>query len=149
RTARVSLRTRLALVFIAATLIPLGATVWVTTALLDRSLRLSPVDQLSGLSRSLETTGREYYQQACEQLKADALAGRAIPAPAPSAIADFKASDDQQRFVLTGDAGSVLLYLVKTPKGVSAWQRPLGVRMQYLSQQYSNARRTVSGLAEL
>ena len=74
-----SLRTRLALVFIAATLIPLGATVWVTTALLDRSLRLSPVDQLSGLSRSRAKTGREFYQQACEQLKADALAGRATP----------------------------------------------------------------------
>ena len=47
-----SLRTRLALVFIAATLVPLGATVWVTTVLLDYSLRLSPVDQLSRLSRS-------------------------------------------------------------------------------------------------
>jgi len=62
-----SLRTRLALVFIAATLVPLGATVWVTTVLLDYSLRLSPVDQLSRLSRSLEKTGKEYYQQAREQ----------------------------------------------------------------------------------
>jgi two-component system nitrogen regulation sensor histidine kinase NtrY len=145
----VSLRTRLALVFIAATLIPLGATVWVTTALLDRSLRLSPVDQLSSLSRSLEKTGREYYQQAREQLKSDALAGRASPASAPTAIADFEASDDQERFVLSGDGGSQLLYLMKTPKGVTAWQRPLAVRMQDLSLQYSEARRTVSGLSEL
>ena len=36
RGTRVSLRTRLALVFIAATLIPLGATVWLTTLLLDQ-----------------------------------------------------------------------------------------------------------------
>lgn len=144
-----SLRTRLALVFIAATLIPLGATVWVTTALLDRSLRLSPVDQLSGLSRSLEKTGREYYQQAREQLKADALAGRATPASSPAAIADFQSSDDQERFVLTGDGNSVLLYLMKTPKGVTVWQRPLDVRMKDLSQQYSEARRTVTGLSEL
>ena len=94
-----SLRTRLALVFIAATLIPLGATVWVTTALLDRSLRLSPVDQLSGLSLSLEKTGREYYQQAREQLKADALAGRATPATlTPAALADFESSDESERF---------------------------------------------------
>ena len=144
-----SLRTRLALVFIAATLIPLGATVWVTTALLDRSLRLSPVDQLSSLSRSLEKTGREYYQQAREQLKADALAGRAAPASASGAVADFEASDDQERFVLSGDGGSQLLYLMKTPKGVTAWQRPLDVRMQDVSDQYSEARRTVSGLSEL
>ena len=46
-----SLRTRLALVFIAATLIPLGATVWLTTLLLNQSLRQSPVNQLSDLSR--------------------------------------------------------------------------------------------------
>ena len=72
-----SLRTRLALVFIAATLVPLGATLWLTSVLLDQSLR--PVDQLSQLSRSLETTGREYYQQAREQLKSDALAGRTAP----------------------------------------------------------------------
>ena len=71
-----SLRTRLALVFIAATLIPLGATVWLTTLLLNSSLRLSPVNQLSDLSRSLEKTGKEYYQQARQQLKADALAGQ-------------------------------------------------------------------------
>ena len=46
-----SLRTRLALVFIAATLIPLGATVWLTTLLLDSSLRLSPDRSTCGPSR--------------------------------------------------------------------------------------------------
>ena len=74
-----SLRTRLALVFVAATLVPLGATLWLTSFLLDQSLRLRPVDQISSLSRSLQKTGKEYYRQACEQLKADALAGRAKP----------------------------------------------------------------------
>ena len=141
------LRTRLALVFIAATLIPLAATVWVTTALLDRSLRLSPVSQLSDLSRSLEKTGREYYQQAREQLKADALAGKLAPVAAPDAAVDFAASEDRERFVVTGDGGSQLLYLLKTPQGVKAWQRPLSVRMADLSREYSAARRTVSSLA--
>ena len=61
---------------------PLGAMVWVTTVLLDHSLRLSSTDQISQLSRSLERTGREYYQQACEQLKADAQAGRVAASPA-------------------------------------------------------------------
>lgn len=144
-----TLRTRLALVFIAATLVPLGATVWVTTALLDRSLRLSPVAQLSDLSRSLERTGREYYQEVCEQLKADALAGRAVPAFVPDAVKDFESSEDRQRFVLGGDGGSQLLLLMKTPGGTKAWQRPLDIRMKDLSREYSDARHTVTSLARM
>ncbi len=138
-----SLRTRLALVFIAATLVPLGATVWVTTILLDYSLRQSPVDQLSRLSRSLEKTGRQYYQQACEQLKADALAGRIAPAPLPDAVNDFAAGAETERFALTGDGGSKLLYLVRTPAGIKAFQRSLDIRMSDLSREYSDARSTV------
>ncbi len=138
-----SLRTRLALVFIAATLVPLGATVWVTTILLDYSLRQSPVDQLSRLSRSLEKTGRQYYQQACEQLKADALAGRIAPVPLPDAVNDFAAGADSERFSLTGDGGNQLLYLVRTPAGIRAFQRSLDIRMTDLSREYSDARSTV------
>ena len=40
-----SLRTRLALIFIAATLVPLGPTIWLTTNLFERSL--APVVSLS------------------------------------------------------------------------------------------------------
>ncbi len=143
-----SLRTRLALVFIAATLVPLGATVWVTTILLDYSLRQSPVDQLSRLSRSLEKTGRQYYQQACEQLKADALAGRIAPVPLPDAVSDFAAGAENERFALTGDGGSQLLYLVRTAPGtkkagIKAFQRSLDIRMSDLSREYSDARSTV------
>ena len=142
-----TLRTRLALVFIAATLVPFGATVWVSAVLLDYSLRQSPVDQLSRLSHALEKTGREYYQQACAQLKADALAGRAAPvplaAPLPDAVNDFAAGTDTERFALTGDGGSRLLYLLRTPAGVKAFERPLDIRMQDLSRDYSDARSTV------
>lgn len=144
-----SLRTRLALVFIAATLVPLGATVWVTTALLDRSLRLSQTDQLSDVSRSLEKTGREYYQQACEQLKADALAGRVSPIAAPEATLDFAESTETERFTLTGEGGGELLFLLRTSKGVTAYRRPLAIRMQDLSRQYSEARQTVNSLSRL
>ena len=149
-----SLRTRLALVFIAATLAPLAATVWLTTLLLDRSLKLSPVDQLSELSLSLQKTGREYYEQACRQLKADALAGRVSPVPTPEAAKEFLASDDTERFSLIGDGGGTLLYLTKTPGAktpgeVTAWERPLDIRMQDVSRQYSQARRTVSDLGGL
>jgi len=144
----VSLRTRLALVFIAATLIPLGATVWLTTLLLNQSLRLSPVNQLSDLSRSLEKAGKEYYQQAREQLKADALAGRLAPVSVPNA-ADLLSSEDSEGFALTGDGGNQLLYLVRTPQGVTVWERPLGIRMRDLSRQYGEARRTVNALGIL
>jgi len=144
----VSLRTRLALVFIAATLIPLGATVWLTTLLLNQSLRLSPVNQLSDLSRSLEKAGKEYYQQAREQLKADALAGRLAPVSVPNA-ADLLSSEDSEGFALTGDGGNQLLYLVRTPEGVTVWERPLGIRMRDLSRQYGEARRTVNALGIL
>lgn len=141
-----TLRSRLAIVFIAATLVPLAATVWVTTALLDRSLSLSPVGQLSDLSRSLEKTGREYYQQAREQMKTDALSGRLHNIVLPESAADFSESDDHERFIATGPGGSELLYLLKTPEGVKAWQRPLPVRMDDLSRQYRDARKTVASL---
>jgi two-component system nitrogen regulation sensor histidine kinase NtrY len=144
----VSLRTRLALFFIAATLVPLGATVWLTTLLLNQSLRLSPVNQLSDLSRSLEKTGKEYYQQAKDQLKADALAGRVAPVGLPNAK-DLLSSEDSEGFALTGEGENQLLYLVRTPAGVTAWERPLAIRMQDLSRQLRDSRRTVDGLGIL
>jgi nitrogen fixation/metabolism regulation signal transduction histidine kinase len=141
----VSLRTRLALVFIAATLIPLSATVWLTTLLLNQSLRLSPADQLAQLSASLERTGREYYQQACDRLKSDALAGRLAPVPVPNA-GDLLSSDDAEGFALRGEGGGQLVYIARTAHGVTAWERPLDVRMQDLSRQISAAKRSVNAL---
>lgn len=143
-----SLRTRLALFFIAATLIPLGATVWLTTLLLNQSLRLSPVDQISGLSRSLEKTGKEYLKLACEQLKADALAGRLAPVQIAD-TGDLLSSEDRERCAVTGTAGDQILFLVRNPQGVTGWQRPLDIRMQDLSRQYSEARQTVTALGIL
>src|SRR6202021_2985351 len=107
---------------------PLGATVWLTAQLLNQSLRLSPVNQLSDLSHSLEKTGKEYYQQAKDQLKADARAGHLAPVLVPNAD-ELLSSEDNEAFTLTGEGGSQLLYVVRTPEGVVAWQRPLGVRM--------------------
>ena len=143
-----SLRTRLALVFVAATLIPLGATVWLTTLLLNQSLRLSPVDQISELSHSLENTGQKYYQQACEGLKADALSGRLSPVSVPDAGA-LLSDEDSERCAVTGEAGDKILFLVRRQNGVTAWERPLDIRMRDLSQQYSAARRTVNALGIL
>ena len=70
------LRNRLIGIFLAATLVPLAATLWITTSLLDRSLSYASTGELDRLSRSLQKTGKELYQRACDALKNDALAGR-------------------------------------------------------------------------
>src|SRR5258708_2896049 len=142
-----SLRTRLALIFLVATLVPLGATVWVVTILLDQGLR--PADQLPGLSLSVEKLGREFYQQSRDRLKADIAAERTKPlvysgAGMPAAIEDFWQSGDAERYTLAGMGGSELLYLRRTPAGVAVYDRPLGVRMDDISREYGDARRTVA-----
>ncbi len=146
-----TLRTRLALVFIAATLVPLGPTIWLTTNLFERSL--APVDQLDSVSRALEITGRQYYQQASERLKVDAQAGRVAAhvysgANLPDAVREFRDSNEHERFAIAGDGGSELRYLVRggpdDPDSVSVWERPLGIRMDDLSSQYREARDTVT-----
>jgi nitrogen fixation/metabolism regulation signal transduction histidine kinase len=147
----VSLRTRLALIFIAATLVPLGPTIWLTTNLFEHSL--GPVNQLASVSRALEKTGRQYYQQASERLKEDAEAGRIAPkvysgAYLPDAVREFRDSNEYERFTLTGDGGSQIRYLVRGVGGdsdaVGVWEQPLGIRMDDLSREYHDARGTVT-----
>jgi nitrogen fixation/metabolism regulation signal transduction histidine kinase len=152
----VTLRTRLALVFIGATLVPLGPTVWLTTNLFKQSL--APVDQLASVSRALERTGRQYYQQAAARLKEDAQAGRVAPlvyagngspdVKVPDAIREFRDSNEYERFTIAGEGGSQLRYLVRgaagDPNSVSVWERPLGIRMDDLSREYRDARGTVT-----
>ena len=53
------LRNRLILAFMAATVVPLAATLWITTSLLDRSLSYTTTRELDELSKSLEQTARE------------------------------------------------------------------------------------------
>ena len=76
------LRNRLVAVFLLATLVPLGMTLWTTLSLLDSSLQLAPLAQLDTTSKSLERAGRELYQQAREALKHDVREGRVRPHPA-------------------------------------------------------------------
>ena len=51
-----SLRSKLIAAFIIATLMPLGATIWITTSLLERSLGYATTEELDRLSRTLEGT---------------------------------------------------------------------------------------------
>jgi len=69
------LRNRLILVFVAATVLPLGLTLWTMLALIERSLGLAPFAELDTVSRSLEKTGRELYKSSCESLRRDAAGG--------------------------------------------------------------------------
>ena len=71
-----SLRNRLIAAFLIATILPLGATIWITTSLLERSLGYSTTDELDGLSRTLEATVRQFYERERESLRKDAALGR-------------------------------------------------------------------------
>ena len=64
-----TLRNKLVVVFLAATLVPFLATLWVTTSLLERSLSYASTGEMDQLSKALENTGREFYVAARQQLK--------------------------------------------------------------------------------
>jgi nitrogen fixation/metabolism regulation signal transduction histidine kinase len=143
------LRNRLIGIFLAATLIPLAATLWITTSLLDRSLRYASTGELDRVSRALQRTGRELYQRAREGLKNDALAGRIRPeryeggerAQWPPPVRDFFDSGQGERFVIAGDDGNRIDYLVRRGDGVWRYSTSLGdVGLDRLSREYHAAR---------
>src|SRR5215510_2933356 len=151
------LRNRLIIAFLAATVIPLAATLWITTSLLDRSLAFTTTKELDELSKSLEQTAREFYQQARENLKSDAATGRVSPVqytaaqretwPAP--IKEFRDSTEAERFASAGRSGERLDYLVRHGADVCVYSRELGnIRMQEISDQYRRAREIVADARE-
>src|SRR5262245_9680238 len=97
------LRNRLIVVFIAATLLPLGLTLWTMLELIERSLGLAPFAELDTVSRSLEKTGRELYRASCEALRRDAADGKIEPRRLPAAEAQsFADSGLSERCELAG-----------------------------------------------
>jgi len=147
------LRNRLILVFVAATLAPVAATMWIASSLLEHSLRYSSTDQLDALSKALETTGRELYQRSRESLKNDALAGRTPPQRYaaselerwPGELRRFFNSGEAERFLLAGEDGNRLDYLVRRPEGAWVYSRDLGaVSMTRLAEQFRQARQAVA-----
>ncbi len=147
------LRNKLIVIFLAATIVPWVATLWITSSLLERSLRYSSTRELDELSRSLEKTGREFYQQACQELKAAAAANRGTPQRYPESNRDrwpevlqaFWSSGDAERFVLGGNGGDRLEYLVRRPGLALVYSRPLAIAMNRLSAQIRTARELVNG----
>jgi nitrogen fixation/metabolism regulation signal transduction histidine kinase len=139
---------QLVAVFLAATLIPLSLTVWISIDLLDRSLHLSPLGELDRVSKSLERLGREYYQRSRDTLRADAQAGvveghvyqLADRSGWPSAVEEFWASAAGERFSATGTDGNILEYLERRSDGVRMYRRELGVGMHELTRDITQAR---------
>ena len=138
------LRTRLIAVFLLATLLPLGLTLWTSLSLLERSLQLAPLAQMDALSRSLEKTGRELYQQARESLRRDAAEGRVQPVElSPADAQAFRERGLPEEFVLAGANGDRLDYYVSEKQKALLYSRQLNVPLGELTRQIGDARQTV------
>jgi nitrogen fixation/metabolism regulation signal transduction histidine kinase len=146
------LRNRLIAAFLAATVVPLVATVFIMTSLLERSLSYATTEELDRLSESLHETALDYYQQAREDLKNDAQKGvaphqsllAANRAKWPGAITEFWDSSEPERFNLTGAGGEDLEYIVRHGDDVWVYTQRFGkIRMDEITTQYRNARELV------
>jgi two-component system, NtrC family, nitrogen regulation sensor histidine kinase NtrY len=139
------LRNKLVLVFLAATLAPLLATLWMTASLLQRSLSYAPTQELDQLSKSLENAGREIYQTARESLREDAVAGKIRPQyRTPAEAQEFWESGEKERFVLVGPEKDRMEYQVREGDRVAVYAQPLGVAMGQFAEQYRRAREVLA-----
>jgi len=131
------LRNRLIVVFVLATLLPLGLTLWTTL----RLLALAPFIELDAVSQSLEKTGRELYRETRESLQRDAREGRIEPKRLkPEAAPMFWDSGSQETFELGGNRGDRLDYYLRHDDEVWLYSRPIGVAMEDLTRQIAQAR---------
>lgn len=141
------LRNRLIAVFVLATLVPLGLTLWVTQNLLERSFDLAPVQELDSLSTALTETGRVLYQQTRDVLKRDAESGTTKPEHLkPSEAQAFWDQGEAEAFELAGNKEDRLDYYVRGHDlhgnaEVLRYSRPIGMSMSGLTQQYAGARK--------
>ncbi len=139
------LRNKLVLVFLAATLVPLLATLWMTTSLLQMSLSYTPTQELDDLSKSLESTGQKFYQNEREDLRAAAEKGTLAPRYLTAAEApEFWESGEQEQFSLAGPKKDTLELMVREPNRVALYSEPLGVEMGELTQRIARAREIIA-----
>jgi signal transduction histidine kinase len=149
------LRTRLIAAFIVATVIPVAASVWIASTLLDRSLGYATTGEVDRLSRTLERTVRQFYQRERDSLRRDALEGRLVPQrfdvggrpewPAP--VESFWESGDAERFGISGPGGDHIDFLRRDTAGVTVFTRDLGgIHMQELSAEFGRTRALVGSL---
>jgi nitrogen fixation/metabolism regulation signal transduction histidine kinase len=154
------LRNRLIVAFLAATVLPFAATLWISTSLLDRSLAYATTGELDRLSRTLEATVRQFYQREREALKRDAQSGGAAPtryvvadaASWPDAVRAYWQSGEAERFSVSGAGGDHLDYMRRTEggasgAGVETFSRDLGgIRMEQLSAELRRTRELVESI---
>lgn len=151
------LRSKLILVFLGATLVPMAALLWMSALLLEHSLSYVATDDLDRLSKSMEGIAREFYRQAREDLKAEVAAGRLEPrrftadgtAGWPARLRQFWESPEADRFMLSEPDGDRLEYLVRRGSDLLLYSRDLGgVRMDEVTRQYRQARFQVERLRQ-
>ena len=133
------LRNRLILVFLAATMVPLGATIWITTYLMRVEQTLAGASTARALAAAgqLRQTSRAFFQQASMDLKRHALGGEVTPeryptsgqARWPDSVRAFAESGDAERFAAAGDDGARLDYLVKREGGVWVYSTAIGIAL--------------------
>jgi two-component system nitrogen regulation sensor histidine kinase NtrY len=143
------LRNRLIVIFALATLAPLAVTAWIFASVASNAVtRWTSTAEVDQLSRSLEQTGRELYQRACQSLQDDAATGRIAPqrflaasrSEWPQAVAEFDGGGEP--FAYSGDR---LNYFVRHGGDVWVYSTSLhGVGLAKLSAQYSHARALVA-----
>ena len=147
------LRNRLILIFLAATLAPLAATIWVTTSLLELSLAYSSTDKLDAVSKSMEAVGLEFYKGERSSLAQRAESGELEPhkyqpaerAAWPEAVKAFADGGEATEFTLAGEEGNRLDYLVRRGGEIWVYSAGLGeVRMERLHNQFQEARAQVN-----
>jgi two-component system, NtrC family, nitrogen regulation sensor histidine kinase NtrY len=151
------LRTKLILIFSAATLVPLAAILWVSTSLLEISLRFVSTAQTDTLSKSLESVAREYYREVRDQLKQDAENRRIDPVRMsigarktwPAYAEQFWESTDKERFAAAEPEGNRLVYMIRDADGVRIYSKTIGVDMEKVREQFSQARDSVSRMEHL
>ena len=147
--------------FLAATVVPLVATIWITTALVDRSLGYATTGELDRLSRRLEETVRALYQRERDALREDALAGRstattygeAAVAGWPEPVRAFWSSGEAERFDVSGPEGDRVDYMRRLPpagggpSGVAVYSRDLGgIHLDELRAELRQAREVVGSI---
>ncbi len=151
------LRHKLVLVFLAATLVPLAAILWMSSALMSRSLAFVSNDDVETLAATLEQVGREYYRQAGLRVRRDAEAGRLEPqrlAAAsrgrwPEPLQHFWDSGDAERFILSEPDGDRLTYAVRQGQELRLYTATLdGVRLGDIGREIRDARARAGDLRQ-
>jgi len=151
------LRNRLILIFLAATLLPLAATMWFTTKLLEPTGFLRAADEVDQLSKELRRTGRELYQRACIDLKRQVQAGEVEPqkltaanrAAWPERVKSFAESKEDERFIHAGQDGDRVDYLVRHGEEVWSYSAGLnGIAMDQMSREIADAHDVVDAARE-